>query len=227
MYNNKKISIVIPCLNEELSLKRILKNIPDFIDKVIVIDNGSTDNSVEVAKKYNAKVLIEEIRGYGIVLSKGLKHATGDILIIMDGDGSYPIEKLEEICSFMENSGYDFVSGCRFPLTNHMAMPFLNKAANLFISWLIRIFFKIDVRDSQSGLMVFRRSVLDKVSVYNRGMGFSQEIKIKAWMNKELKCAEINITYNKRIGKVKFRKIRDGFKNIHDLFELTRELKHN
>ncbi len=222
---NKRISIIIPCFNEEAGLNYILSTKPHFIDEIIVVDNASTDNSVKIAKRYGAKIIIEDIKGYGRVLLRGLQCATGDIIIIIDGDRTYDTKSLEELYLFMENGGYDFVSGCRFPLTNHMAMPFINRLGNYFISWLIRVLFKINMVDSQSGLMVFKRGILDKISICNTGMGFSQEIKVRAWLNYEIKCGEKNISYNPRVGKVKFRKIIDGYKNFYDIFQLSKELR--
>ena len=227
MLGDKKISVVIPCLNEESGLAYLFETMPNFIDEVIIADNTSTDKSTEIAKKYNAKVLTEKVKGYGIVLLKGLKHATGDTIIIMDGDGTYTAERLKELCTFLEDNDYDFISGCRFPLTDFMAMPFINRVSNYFISWLIRKVFKVNIQDSQSGLMLFKKGILNKISIYNKGMGFSQEIKIKAWLSNKIKCGEMHIPYNIRIGKVKFRKIKDGLKNLYDLYQLAKDLKTN
>jgi hypothetical protein len=105
-------------------------------------------------------------------------------------------------------------------------MPFINRFANYFISWAVRIIYKIDLKDSQSGLMIFRKNILGKINVFNPGMGFSQEIKVKAWLNNGIICGEKNISYHKRLGTVKFRKIRDGYRILFDIFRLFSELKN-
>ena len=120
---------------------------------------------------------------------------------------------------------FDFVSGCRFPLVNSKAMLFLNKLSNYFISWLIRFIFKVKVIDSQSGMMVFRKDILKKIKVQNKGMGLSQEFKIKAWLNPNIKCSELHISYYPRLGRVKFNKIRDGIKNLYDVLILWQKLE--
>lgn len=207
-----------------LGLDFVLKTLPAYIDEVIVVDNGSTDSSREIAKKYNVKLLTEETKGYGKALLKGLRYVTGDTVAVIDGDGSYSVGSLREIYDFMEKGNFDFINGCRFPLYNYKVMPLTNRWGNYFISWLIRKIFKINIKDSQSGWMVFKRSILDSICIYNTGMGFSQEIKIKSWLGNK-KCAEVHIPYNTRIGRVKFKKISDGLKNLYSVFRLWIDLK--
>lgn len=227
MFNDKKISVVIPCLNEQQGLDYTLKKMPDFVNEVIVVDNGSTDNSIEIAGKYKkVRLFTEKTRGYGSALLKGLRNATGDILITMDADGSYPTCQLKDICIFLQENNLDFVSGCRFPLANYKSMPLGNRLGNYCISWIIRKFFNINIKDSQSGLVVFKKNILDKLILCNTGFGFCQEIKIRCWLEGK-RCAEVNIPYNLRIGKVKFRKMKDSVKNIHNLLTLWIKMKQS
>jgi len=225
MFNDKKISIIIPCFNEQFGLKNIFDSMLDFIDEVIVVDNNSTDKSKKIAEIYATKVVTEEQRGYGAALLKGLKYIKGDIVALMDGDGSYPIGSLKTILIFMEDGKFDFVSGCRFPLADFKVMPIENRLCNYFISGLIRLIFRIELRDSQSGIMVFKKDIIDIVKVNSIGMGFSQELKIKAWLNSNIRCGEIHIPYSARMGRTKFRKINDSSKNLLELFFLLKELK--
>lgn len=220
MLNNKSISLLIPCYNEENGLISIFEKMPDFIDEVIIINNNSDDNTENVAKKYGAYIINLSRKGYGLSYQKGLPCANGDIIVTMDGDSSYPVEKIEDMFNYMDNNHLDFISGCRFPLEEQNAMPFINKIANLTFSWLIRSLFKVNIKDSQSGMWLFRKSILAEIISNNPGMGFSQEIKLNAWLNKNLKCAEVHIPYRSRIGNVKFNKMRDSLKNMRDLTSL-------
>jgi glycosyltransferase involved in cell wall biosynthesis len=226
--SGQKVSIIIPCLNEELALPIILQKIPEFIDEVIIVDNGSTDKSVEVASRYPVKIVREELRGYGAAHLKGINSATGDILALLDADDTYSMKDLESILGLMEKDNLDFVSGCRFPLIDPaQTMPFINKIANAFISWLTTVLFGARIKDSQSGLMVFRRDFFSCLGVENKGMGFSQELKIRAWLAKDARCAEQHIHYGVRIGDSKFRKLPDGLKNFSSFLGLYFKVKRS
>src|ERR1700734_432436 len=90
MYKSQKITVIIPCLNEEQGIESVMRRMPDFVDEVIVVDNGSTDRTSDVAKSYGAKVIHEDVRGYGRAYKTGFASASGDIIITLDGDQSYP-----------------------------------------------------------------------------------------------------------------------------------------
>lgn len=222
MYNNKKVSLVIPCYNEEKGIGSVLAKKPFFVDEVIVIDNNSTDRTADVAKKYGATVVHEKRRGYGYAYQAGLPKTSGDIIVTLDGDASYPLFELEKMLSHMERGCYDFVSGCRYPLVHKNVQPVINEIANYLISWLTRVLFKINLIDSQSGMMVFKKSILKKIKIRNTNMGFSQEIKIKSFLNPDINCDEVRISYLKREGKIKFKKI-DAIKNLYSFLSLFKE----
>jgi len=90
LYKSQKITVIIPCLNEEQGVEQVLRRMPDFVDEVIVVDNGSTDRTSEVAKSFGAMVIREDVRGYGRSYKTGFSRARGDIMITLDGDHSYP-----------------------------------------------------------------------------------------------------------------------------------------
>ena len=217
MYKNKKISLVMPCYNEEKGVEEILKNKPSFIDEVIVVDNNSNDKTLDTAKNYGATVLHLAKRGYGLAYQVGLSKTSGDIIIMIDGGNSYPIYNVERFLIYMERENYDFLTGCRSPLIDKKTMPFIKRISNHFISWLIRTCFHIDLVGSQSGMFVFKSALLPKIIPLNSGMGFTHEIKLKTWLNPQIRSSELYINYQKRIGKVKYRPIRDGIKTFYDM----------
>lgn len=224
MYKNNKISLVIPCYNEEAGIAEIFKRIPSLIDEVIVVDNASTDRTSEVAKNLGAKVVFERQKGYGQAYATGFKAASGDIIIAMDGDNSYSIEETPKLINYLINNKLDFISGCRFPLQQKQAMNLLNKLGN----YILTVFFDIltfgKIKDSQSGMWVFKREILKEMRLKSRGMAFSEEIKMEAILNKNIKFTEVSIGYSERMGLVKLKKWKDGLINILFLFKKRMEI---
>src|SRR5688572_19144615 len=94
MYKNRRITVVIPCLNEEQGIRHVLSELPSFVDEVVVVDNNSTDRTAEIARSMGAIVVSELHRGYGRAYKKGFACATGDIIVTLDGDRSYPVDAL-------------------------------------------------------------------------------------------------------------------------------------
>jgi len=92
MYKGQSITVIIPCLNEEAGIEKVLRSMPEYVDEIIVVDNGSTDRTAEVAASFSAKVIREELRGYGRAYRRGFSCATSDLIITLDGDHSYPID---------------------------------------------------------------------------------------------------------------------------------------
>ncbi len=218
MLDGKRISLVIPCYNEEEGLRLLLRNMPSFVDEIIVVDNRSNDNTAEVAREHGAKVLFLDQRGYGLACQKGLPEASGDILAVMDGDNSYPVQYLEKLVTPLLRNHCDFVNGCRFPLSDKNAMPQVKRISNRFFSWFIRVCLSISLMDSQSGMFAFKKGILSVILSAHPGPAFAQEVKLNAWLNRHIKCFEIHISYQTRAGKVKYRAIRDGSETVFCLF---------
>lgn len=217
MYHDKRISLVMPCLNEESGLREILRDLPSCVDQVVVVDNDSTDDTAAVARSFGATVVMEKRRGYGIAFKTGLRAADGDIVITMDGDGTYPRSFIPVLLEVMLEEGFDFISCDR---TGHKDRPsnrlrvLGNDVLNAFI-WAL-FFFKI--RDSQSGMWVFKRELLPRMRLTSDTMAFSEEIKVEAFTMKGVKAKELPIYYRERHGVSKLRIWHDGFYNLFFLF---------
>jgi hypothetical protein len=224
MYKNKKISLIIPCYNEEGGIKKILERRPFFIDEVVVVDNRSTDNSASVAKDLGAKIIFEAERGYGAAYRAGFLMASGDILITMDGDNSYPIEEAEKMLEVFLSQDLDFISGARFPLQKSDSMKLVNKVGNAILTILFFLITGKKLKDSQSGMWVFKREALSLFKLKSKGMALSEEIKMEALLCGGLRFAEVPIIYADRVGEVKLRKWRDGLGNVIFLFKKRLEI---
>ncbi len=203
MLNNKKISLILPCRNEEKALVRLLKLVPSYIDEIIVVDNLSTDDTVNVARSQGARVIVEGRMiggiGYGFALSQGIKSSEGDIIICMDGDGSYPVKKISILLKHLENNNLDFISCNRLPILEPKKMSHLRMFGVKILNFATNILYSFHIKDSLSGMWVFRRSVIDYMSLFEGGWDFSLEIKLAAISNPNINFGEFHISYHDRI----------------------------
>jgi glycosyltransferase involved in cell wall biosynthesis len=213
MHRNLKISVVIPCYNEERGVREVIDRMPSVVDEVVVVDNNCTDRTAEVARSLGAKVVAERTPGYGAAYKAGLAAASGDVIVTLDGDGTYPPEEIPRLVESLEARGWDFLSASRFPLSNPKAMGMSNRFGNWVLTAVSGLLFFKPIRDSQSGMWVFRRSALPRLKLTSDGMAFSEEIKLEALLRK-LRFGEDHIPYGERIGEVKLQKWRDGWHNL-------------
>jgi len=199
------ISFVIPCLNEEITLPLVLEKIKstiknNFSDRkteIIVTDNGSSDNSIKIAKSYGAKVLKCEEKGYGANLMNGFKGAENDLIIFADADNTYDFQESTRLVKKIEE-GNDFVLGTRIKGNiKKKAMPFLHKYLGTpFLTFLINLFFSFGgnkISDCNSGFRCFYRKHLKALNLVSSGMEFASEMLISAFQNK-LHIAEVPIS---------------------------------
>lgn len=216
----KTLTIVIPALNEERGIGPVIKDIPikkleaiGYKTDILVIDNDSTDNTAQIAKKYGANVFVMPLRGYGNAYKAGFANATGDIIATGDADLTYPFDSLPGILKLMEEENLDFINTDRLTTLDKSVMTPSHQIGNSILSFMTKVLFNCPFKDSQSGMWVFKRSIWKTLTVKSSGMPFSQELKIEAFIH-GFKCAEIPIKYQARAGKEKINTIRDGFGNI-------------
>jgi hypothetical protein len=214
VYKQLRITVVIPCLNEEQGVELVLRRMPAFVDEVIVVDNNSTDRTADVAASLGATVIREDVRGYGRSYKRGFSIATGDVIITLDGDHSYPPDAISYLVEAFLHLEADFLNASRFPVRDRWAMSLKHKLGNLVLSAAMSLLFFRWVRDSQSGMWVFRRSILEKMVLESDGMAFSEEIKIEALLHPTARFEEISILYSSRLGEIKLNPWRDGLYNL-------------
>src|SRR5579885_1743637 len=152
MYKGQTITVIIPCLNEAQGIAQVLESMPNFVDEVIVVDNNSTDRTSEVAQSLGAKVIREEVRGYGRSYKRGFACATGDVIVTLDGDHSYPVDALSYLLEAFLHLEVDFLNASRFPVRDPRAMSLKHHVGNLILSLAMSLLFFRWVRDSQSGM---------------------------------------------------------------------------
>ena len=222
------VSVIIPCLNEELSIARCVKDAARALAdqgypcEIIVVDNGSNDNSVVNAQSSGATVYSCLERGYGAAIDYGILRAKGDVVLVMDGDGSYDLSTLSLFFDAV-SKGAEFVNGNRFNRASPEpgAMPWLHEnIGNPFFRAMAKLFFSANFRDLTSGIYCFPSASYDGLKPCSRGFEACLEIKIKA-INMRLSTTEVLVklvkTHPQRCSKL--RTFRDGFR--HFLLMLT------
>jgi glycosyltransferase involved in cell wall biosynthesis len=218
---NLKVSIVIPCLNEEPAVGQVIDEAWRGLEaagvdgEVIVVDNGSTDRSVEIADEHGARVVNEPRRGYGSAYLRGLREAQGEIIVMVDADGTYPLENT--IGRFVDeiDAGAEMVLGSRFRGNIHRgAMPWSHRwIGNPVLTAVLNIFFGVRVSDAHCGLRAIRRSALPALRLQSTGMEFASEMILKA-AKRNLKVTDFPIEYRPRIGESKLNTVRDGWRHL-------------
>jgi len=214
VHRGHTISVVIPCYNEQDGVRSVLQEMPAVVDEVVVVDNNSTDRTAEVARSLGARVVSETRRGYGAAYQAGIPAATQDIIVTLDGDGSYPADAIPQLVDHLVDTGLDFLSASRFPLQRSGSMNPTNQIGNWVLTVATMVLYGVAVKDSQSGMWIFRRSIWPLLAVHSDGMAFSEEIKIEAIRHPRVRFGECHIDYRERIGDVKLNKWRDGFANL-------------
>ncbi|XRO77709.1 glycosyltransferase family 2 protein [Methanocaldococcus sp. 10A] len=229
----KKVSIVIPAYNEEKAIgktidliKSTIEDIKNYKFEIIVVNNNSTDNTEKIAKEKGAKVIFEGKKGYGNAYKEGLSNAKGDIIITGDADATYPFEDIPRFLKIIENEDVDFINTNRFANLEKNAMPFINYVGNKLLTYMINVLYGVKIKDSQSGMWIFKREVIENMDfdIMSGGMPFSQEIKLYA-IYLGYKFKEIPIKYKARIGEKKLDPIKDGWDNFINIIMFKRKLK--
>ena len=219
----KFVTFVLPCLNEAQSIGKVVKRIKDTFDKfkidgeVIVSDNGSTDGSQEIAKKFGAKVFKAEKRGYGNaylnIFVDNIDKVKDGYIFMADSDNTYEYEAIPRFIEKLDE-GYDLVIGDRFKLMEKGAMPFLNKyVGNPILRGLFNILFHSNIRDTHCGMRAFTKEALIKLKLKCGGMEFASEMMLKA-LREKLKIAQVDIKYSPRIGDSKLNPFNDGWRHL-------------
>lgn len=214
MYKGKSVSVVIPCHNEEEGIQVTLADMPPLVDEVVVVDNNCSDNTAAVARALGARVVTETRKGYGAAYKAGMNAATGDIIVTMDGDATYPRSFIPVLLEIMLEEDWDFITCDRTGHREKGAGTFVRILGNSVLNWTMTVLFLVRLRDSQSGMWVFKRAILPRLAIVSDGMAFSEELKIEAFTKRDLRCTELPIYYRARVGESKLNVWKDGFYNL-------------
>ncbi|HWA51822.1 MAG TPA: glycosyltransferase family 2 protein [Patescibacteria group bacterium] len=219
----KKITVLIPCYNEEKGVQKVIRGIPveklrrlGFKTEVVVIDNNSTDKTSSVAKKLGATVLFEPKKGKGNAMKLGFSYINldTDYIIMLDGDDTYKGYEIPRLVEPLDSGFCDVVVGSRLlGKINKGAFKFSNRIVNWGYAFMVRHFYRANVTDVLSGFFAWRKEALDDLKIHLNSDGFAIEMEMITKMVKMGHSVySVPITYDVREGESKISSFADGFR---------------
>ncbi len=217
------VSFVIPALNEERAVGHTVTSIriEDVAEmgltaEIVVVDNNSVDDTAAEAKKAGARVVFEGRPGYGSAFLRGLAEARGEILVLCDADGTYPIEQARHFVEPIVEGRADLVIGSRYKGgIARGAMPWHHRyVGNPALTWLQNRLFGTSISDAHCGFRSISKTAFLSLGLECTGMEFAPEMLVKAAV-KKLRIVEVPIVYRPRYaGNPKLRSFRDGWRHV-------------
>ena len=206
------VSVIIPTLNEAGNIREALETLDKelaFPKEIIVVDGNSTDGTLEIVKDSNCRLIIEPRRGYGLALRKGMKAAKGDIVIMVDGDGTYEFKHVNRLVERMLETDAEMCLATRM-YDPDKAMGLMNFVGNKIITFCFNMLYKQNLSDTQSGFRAISHSAIEKVNFQETDMAFATEMLIK-FSQKGFRMVEIPSDYKiRKYGKTKLRPFSSG-----------------
>lgn len=219
----KKISIIIPCYNEEKGIGGVIRGVPYKLLKkmgletqVIVIDNNSKDDTAKIAKKCGAVVITERKQGKGNAMRTGFVSIPQDTdyVVMLDGDDTYKSSEIPRLIEPLESGFCDVIIGSR--LGGKMkagAFKYQNRVVNWGYAFLVRYFYKANITDVLSGFFAWKREALDGLKLHLESDGFAIEMEMITKMVKlGYEIYSVPITYDVRQGETKINALKDGLR---------------
>jgi glycosyltransferase involved in cell wall biosynthesis len=214
-----KLSVIIPVYNEVESIEVILKRVNDtkLVSEIVVVDDGSKDGTRDKLKaldgKNNVRVILhEKNKGKGAAVRTGMKAATGEILLIQDADLEYDPRDFPELLRPIEEGIADVVYGSRFLGRAHRVTMFWHLVANKLLTLMTNILYNTILTDMETGYKVFRREVIEGMTIHANSFNFEPEFTAKI-LKRNYRIFEVPITFNPR-DYTQGKKIK-----LHDAFE--------
>jgi glycosyltransferase involved in cell wall biosynthesis len=213
-----RVSVVIPCLNEEMNIEECVTRARSVLDEhgiggeVIVADNDSEDRSAELAAAAGATVVHEPRRGYGSAYLAGFAAARGEYIVMIDADLTYDFEEIPNFVRQLDE-GAELVMGNRMQNVDPGAMSLTSRIGNPILSGFLNVVYRTPVGDAHCGLRAIRRDALARLDLHSTGMEFASEMVIRA-VRADLDIREQPIALRVRGGESKLSPFRDGWRHL-------------
>jgi dolichol-phosphate mannosyltransferase len=216
------VCILIPTLNEEETIGEVIDSfLRQGFTNILVIDGNSTDRTREIAKSKGAKVVVQSGKGKGQAVKEAFQLIDSDVVVMIDGDGTYLPEEVHKLLEPIEKGIADHVVGNRLVKFEKGAFTRLNLLGNKILNFFFRLTYGIDLYDILSGYRALRRDVYKNVDLRKLGFEIETELTVETIAN-GFSILEVPITYRKRGGKTKLNPLRDGFKIAAAIYSLLR-----
>jgi len=216
------VCILIPTLNEEETIGEVIDSfLRQGFTNILVIDGNSTDRTREIAKSKGAKVVVQSGKGKGQAVKEAFQLIDSDVVVMIDGDGTYLPEEVHKLLEPIEKGVADHVVGNRLVKFEKGAFTRLNLLGNKILNFFFRLTYGIDLYDILSGYRALRRDVYKNVDLRKLGFEIETELTVETIAN-GFSILEVPITYRKRGGKTKLNPLRDGFKIAAAIYSLLR-----
>jgi glycosyltransferase involved in cell wall biosynthesis len=207
-----RVTLVVPAMNEENNITWVLARLPGRVDEVVLVDGHSTDRTVQLARAARPDIVVVDQRGVGkgAALRTGFEAATGDLIVMMDADGSMEPAEITSFVTALER-GYDFVKGSRrLPGGGSADLTAIRRLGNRALTSAVNVLFLVPFSDLCYGFVAFRRDRLDQLALTAQGFEFETEIAIHA-VKAGLRIAEVpSVESSRRYGASNLHAIRDG-----------------
>jgi glycosyltransferase involved in cell wall biosynthesis len=222
------LAILIPCLDEERGIAGVVADFhQEFPEaRIVVIDNGSSDATAERARAAGAEVLLEPRRGKGSAITTALSRLDEDIVIMVDGDGSYPVAGARSLLQEYSRDPADMITGIRTPESAQAAFRPFHRFGGAAFAWVFRLVFHYEPGDLFSGLRLFSKRFYKNVPLLFRGFELETELTVQA-VEKGFRLAEVSVPFRERAegSTSKLRTVHDGVRILRLLFVLSRDYR--
>ena len=220
---SRKIAVLIPCLNEERTIEKVIQDLRRELPEadLYVYDNNSSDRTALIAREAGAKVIREKRQGKGFVVASMFEDVEADLYILVDGDDTYPAEKVHELLGPIIDERADMVVGNRLQEFGDRSFRPFHLFGNKLVVSLVNLIFKCKLQDIMSGYRAFNRDFVRKVPIVSRGFEVETEMTLQA-LYYDFVITEVPIPYRKRPegSSSKLKTFSDGMKTLLTVFDI-------